>query len=138
VFHDVPADANGFAVPRIALLGPLRTVLIPRRPLNLVDLTGWAHKRLKLPGRALVECEPPEYPITAEWGQRFHQLAKGPDGLYWRSRQYDRSFAIMLFGDRVAATDLEIVLDDTIALWQGEGYDEVLAAAEAAGIAITT
>lgn len=136
VFHDVPAGRGGWAIPRVSLYARLRTVLIPQRELRLVDLTGWAHKALKLEGSALVDCEPPEYPMTALWAESFHDLPGALDGLYWRSRQYDRSFAFILFGDRVDQSDLRVVFDETIALWQGDGLDEVLAAAERANITI--
>lgn len=123
-------------VPRSSLYGSLRSILIPQRRLRLVDLTGWAHKRLRLEGRVLVEAGHAEYPITAAWGERFHDLPDGPDGLYWRSRQYDKSFAMILVGDRVRSADLVAILDETIPLWTGDGLDEVSAAAEVASITI--
>jgi hypothetical protein len=137
VFHDVPTNAP-WTIPRAALYGRLRAVLIPQRPLRLVDLTGWAHKTLRIDGRRLVDCDPAEYAITARWAQRFHAQERAADGLYWRSRQFDRSFAFMLFGDRVAETDLNPVYDETVALWQGEGLEEVRAAAELAEITIVS
>jgi hypothetical protein len=138
VFHDVPSGGDAWLIPRAALYGRLRTLLVPQRPLRLLDLTGWAHKGLQIDGRGLVDCEPSEYPTTAQWAERFHSCAEAPDGLYWRSRQYDKSFALMLFGDRVAESDLRPVLDETIPLWQGDGLDEVLAAAERANVTIIT
>lgn len=137
VFHDVPTGGASWTIPRASLYGLLRTVLIPQRELQLVDLTGWAHKALRISGRALVECEPADYPTTAEWAERFHALSERPDGLYWRSRQYDKSFAFILFGDRVLSSELNAVLDETVPLWQGDGLDDVLIAAERANIAIT-
>jgi hypothetical protein len=136
VFHDVPAGDERWSIPRTSLYARLRTVLIPQRTLQLVDLTGWAHKALKIEGRALVECSPDEYPVSALWAERFHDVAEASDGLYWRSRQYDKSFALMLFGDRVDSSELRVVFDETVGLWQGDGLDEVLAAAERANITI--
>jgi hypothetical protein len=136
VFHDVPAGDENWSMPRASLYARLRTVLIPQRALKLVDLTGWAHKALKIDGRALVECDPHDYPVTALWAERFHDVAEAPDGLYWRSRQYDKSFGLMLFGDRVNTSELRVVFDETVGLWQGDGLDEVLAAAERANITI--
>jgi hypothetical protein len=92
VFHDVPSGAGGWVVPRAALYPLLRTVIVPQRRLHLVDLTGWSHKALRLEGRALVDCGSSDYPATALWAERFHELPDSPDGLYWRSRQYDRCF----------------------------------------------
>lgn len=136
IFHDVPAGGAPWSIPRASLYAKLRAILIPQRDFRLVDLTGWAHKALKIEGRALVDCAPAEYPPTALWAERFHDLPEAPDGLYWRSRQYDRSFALLLFGDRVRIEELRVVYDETIALWQGEGLDDVRAAAERANITI--
>ncbi len=136
VFHDVPQGVRRWVIPRSSLYARVRAMLIPQRALQLVDLTGWAHKALRIPGRALVDCNPSEYPITASWAARFHRLPEYPDGLYWRSRQYDKSFALMLFGDRVSDQELNVILDETVGLWQGPGFDEVLAAAERAGVTI--
>ena len=136
VFHDVPGGGHAWSLPRASLYGRLRTVLVPQRQLRLLDLTGWAHKALKIDGRGLVDCGPSEYPTTAQWAERFHSAPEAPDGLYWRSRQFDGSFALILFGDRVAEADLRPVLDETVPLWQGDGLDEVLAAAERANVTI--
>jgi hypothetical protein len=87
IFHDAPAGAVAWDVPRASLYGQLRTVLIPRRPLDLVDLTGWAHKKLRIEGRQLVEVPPSKYPTTALWARRFHHDPTNPDGIYRRPRQ---------------------------------------------------
>lgn len=137
VFHDVPLGGGPWDIARASLYGQARTVLIPLRDLSLVDLTDWAHKALRSDGRALVDCEPAEYATTAQWGQRFHDLSTEPDGLYWRSRQFDRAFALILFGDRVGKNELHVVYDETIALWQGDGLREGLDAAERANVTIT-
>jgi RES domain len=137
VFHDLPTGPTPRVIPRAALLGWVRTVLVPKRALRLVDLTGWAHKALGLDSRGLIECDAAEYPTTALWAKRLHDTADAPDGLYWRSRQYDRACAVMLFGDRVAPGDLHVVLDETLPLWEGMGLVEVLSTAAAANITIT-
>ena len=124
--------------PRATLYGFVRTTLIPQRALRLVDLTGWAHKALRIDARGLIDCEPDEYPVTAEWAEKFHQQAPDADGLYWRSRQFDRAFAFILFGDRVSEEDLVPVYDETVGLWQGEGLDDVRAAAEIANVTIVS
>jgi len=136
IFHDVPVGGAGWVIPRASLYFKVRSILIPQRDLRLVDLTGWAHKALAVDGRALVECDPSDYPTTAMWAKRFHEADEATHGLYWRSRQFDKAVAVMLFGDRVREDELRVVYDETIGLWQGEGLDDVLAAAEHAGITI--
>jgi hypothetical protein len=136
VFHDVPANGGPWVMPRAKLYGYVRTTLIPLRELLLVDLAGWAHKRLRLDGRALIESGPADYAVTAEWARRFHDLTAAPDGLYWISRQFDGAQSVMLFGDRVDELDLEPVLDETLALWEGVGLEEVQVAAARADVTI--
>ena len=136
IFHDIPASGGPWHIPREALYGTASTTLIPLRQLRLVDLTGWAHKRLRLEGRALADAPPLDYPVTAEWCARFRSLDEEPDGLLWASRQFDRAVALILFGDRVGADDLHPVLDETVGLWQGLGLAVLEDAAARAGIVI--
>lgn len=136
IFHDVPTHGGPWHIPRETLFNQAYTTLIPRRNLELVDLTGWAHKRLRLNGRALAEAEPSEYAVTAEWAKAFHDLPEKPDGLLWVSRQFDRSLAVILFADRVSKADLHAVLDETVGLWQGLGLSVVLDAAARIGVVI--
>lgn len=136
VFREAPHDRGPWTVNRSSLLGRLRTMLVPLRDLTLADLTGWGHASLRLEGHVLTECDASAYPATTPWGQWFHDLPLKLDGLYWRSRRYDGGHVLMLFGDRVKQHELHVVIDETIALWEGVGLDDVLAVARAAKIVI--
>jgi hypothetical protein len=129
-------DAATGSLSRRQLLGRMRALLVPLRPLELVDLTGWAHTRLRLPEGTLTGCGA-DYPATATWAQRFYDDSAAVDGLYWRSQRFDRAHALMLFGDRVRPRDLHVVLDETVPLWEGVGFEDMQGIAQAAGIAIT-
>jgi hypothetical protein len=138
VFHDVPVDDGTEWVIPASLLSVLRHAeLVPRRELSLVALTGWAFKRLRLRGRALVECGPEDYPQTATWAEAFYDLPSEPDGLLWRSRQFDDAHAVMLFGDRAGPTVLDPVAGSVGELGRGVGLHEVRVVAEHAGAVIT-
>jgi hypothetical protein len=84
----------------------------------------------------LADAPPADYPVTAQWCDRFHSIDEQPDGLLWMSRQFDRAVALVLFADRVAVDDLHPVLDETIGLWQGLGLSVLEDAAARAGIVI--
>src|SRR5262249_27382848 len=126
VFHDVPVRGEGRRVLRRALVPMVRSPLTPIRSLQLVELHGAGLRRLRATHGELIESRSRQYPRTAAWGQALHDLADH-DGLIWRSRQFNDSFALMLWGDRVSRfDDLEVDLDDApLPFYAGAGFDEV-------------
>jgi hypothetical protein len=46
------------------------------------------------------------YGQTVLWAAAVHESFPHLDGLVWTSRQHDRDFAGVLFGDRVSETDV--------------------------------
>ena len=93
------------------------------KELRLAHLCGDALSRLGLTRAALLEPGPAFYSRTVRWAQAIHAAYPSLDGLAWVSRQHDASVCLMLFGDRVAAGDLQVL--STIRL------------ADAAGAALT-
>ena len=73
-----------------------------------------------------------QYPRTAAWGQALYNHADF-DGLIWRSRQFNDSFALMLWGDRV---DRFADLEAPLPLYAGAGFDEVQQLADDFGITV--
>jgi hypothetical protein len=71
------------------------------RELKLVDLTSEGLHRLKLTKQELIDSPARDYPATALWAQALHQEFDDVDGLLWMSRQHDRDYALLLFGDRL-------------------------------------
>jgi hypothetical protein len=137
VFHDVPVRGKGRRVLRRALVPMVRSTLTPIRSLQLVELHGAGLRRLRVTHGELIESSSRQYPPTAAWGQALHDLADH-DGLIWRSRQFNDSFALMLWGDRVSRfDDLEVDLDDApLPLYAGAGFDEVQQLADDCGITV--
>lgn len=137
VFHDVPVRGKGRRIQRKALVQMIRATLIPTRDLQLVQLHGAGLDRLGATHAELIESSARQYPRTAAWGQAIYDQGNY-DGLVWRSRQFNDSYALMLWGDRVDRfTDLQ--LDTTTAplsLWAGAGFDEVQQLANARRITV--
>jgi hypothetical protein len=137
VFHDVPIHGVK-RVPHAKLVHRLVVVLAATRTLTLVDLTSEGLRRLELESHELTTCGPRTYPDTAAWARALHAHAEHIDGLLWVSRQHNTSIALVLFGDRVAADDLEVAADEVpLTLGIGRGLDLVAAAAARVGITIT-
>ena len=137
VFHDVPVDA----VDKRIRLGRFDTTLLstiaPKRELALVSLHGHGFHRVHASRTKLIESEADCYAQLAAWGQALHDCATKPDGVMWRSRQYDDACAVLLFGDRVRRTDV-VVVEPSLPLALGRGLEIVEELAERAGITLVS
>ena len=135
IFHNVPLRGPLRSIRRSVLRPMQISVLAPRRELRLVQLHGFGLRRLGLSRADLIETEVRHYSQTASWAAAFHARSKEVDGLVWVSRLHDTAFALVLFGDRVARADLEVV-EPPMPIFLGEGFSRVEDAAEKADITI--
>jgi RES domain len=126
VFHDVPVRGRGRRIQRKALLPMMRSTVIPTRDLRLFQLHGAGLRRLRVTHSELIESSARQYDRTAAWGQALYDHADD-DGLVWRSRQFNDSYAVMLWGGRVDRfKDLEVDEESVpLPLYAGAGFDEV-------------
>jgi hypothetical protein len=79
------------------------------RDLRLAHLSGDALSRLGLTRALLLEPGPAFYGDTVRWAQAIHAAYPELQGLAWVSRQHDATTCFMLFGDRVASGDLQVI-----------------------------
>jgi hypothetical protein len=137
VFHDVPVRGPGRRVQRKSLITLMRSTFIAKRDLRLVQLHGAGLTRLGVTHGELIESSSIQYRDTAVWAQALHDHADY-DGLVWRSRQFNDSYAVMLWGDRVDRfTDLEADPTTTsLPLFAGAGFEEVQQLADDCGITV--
>jgi hypothetical protein len=106
IFHDVPLTASNKTVgaDNIKPLG--HSIVEPLRDLTLVplfvpDLARWNVSRAEL-----IDTEADRYHVTAQWALAIHQSRADVDGLIWTSKRGDPDLSLILFGDRLAETDL--------------------------------
>jgi hypothetical protein len=137
VFHEVPVRGPSRRILRSQVDGWVWSEVAPTRELSLVALHGTGLRRIQVTRAELIECDAADYADTVPWSVALYDSASAPDGLCWRSRQHDDSFALMLFGSRVSESDLVVVRDaESLAL--RPGGDMVFEFAEAADITIVT
>lgn len=138
VFHDVPIRGPDRRILRKALVPMVMSTITPVRDLRLVELHGAGLGRLGVTHGELIETGASQYPRTALWGQALYQHADRFDGLIWRSRQFNDSFALMLWGDRVGrfANLQPHPSTPPVPLYAGAGFEKVRELAEAVGITI--
>jgi hypothetical protein len=135
VFRAVPFAAEIRRVRRSRLVPVLLASLACRRTLRLAALHGNGLRRVGATRAQLIETGPDQYPALASWGQALHDSPAGVDGIVWRSRHYDDSYVFVLFADRVARRDLELV-EPPLPLALGRGLERVMELAEQAGITL--
>ena len=83
--------------------------IAPRRDLHLAALFTPGLKPWGLRRTDLVDTPKSTYSQTAEWAQAIHRTHRDIHGLIWTSRQCDPERCVILFGDRIAETDFEVL-----------------------------
>lgn len=131
IFRDV---RSGGVLFRSRLAGLGLAEVRPKRDLHLIELHGHGLKRLNLHPHELTSTDPTEYVSTVAWAKALHDASKEADGLVWMSHQFNTQRAVMLFGDRVAESDLHG--SSPLPLSFGAGLDTVERCANEAGIVI--
>lgn len=114
VFHEIQHDAANKTVAKAKIEPLMLSSLRLRRDLSLAslfqpDLNGWKIERSQL-----IDTFARAYGKTVKWALAIH-AAHDVDGLIWTSRRCDPATALILFGDRVAPNDLEVLTSTRIA-----------------------
>jgi len=137
VFHDVPFTTGLKTVDKARLANKLYSQVVPSRALTLIDLRSTALRRLGIRRNDLIDTEKDQYPGTRVWAEAIHAACPTADGLCWTSRQDDSALAIMLFGLRVATTDLQASGSVNI-ISDGPTYSNLLNLAERIGVRVVS
>jgi RES domain len=135
VFRPVPIGTAVRQVGRARLVPLMISTLASSRTLRLASLHGNGLRRVGATRAQLIDSEADQYPDLTAWGQALHDCPAKPDGIVWRSRHYDDSYAFMLFGDRVRRHQLQVV-EPPLPLAVGRGLERVMELAEQADITI--
>lgn len=136
VFHDVPFAAGFKTYDKGKLAGQQHALLHCSHDLLLVDLGSKALRKLGVARKALIDTEKDQYPLTRQWAEAIHRQRADVQGLCWTSRQDDSARALMLFGDRVAASSLVGQGQARSLLQDSAAYLQVLQLAEQIGVLI--
>ena len=105
IFHDI--DPSAFKSVYWSSIEPLvYSTLILARDVALASLFTADLLRYGVERNQLIDTPKSTYPQTRAWSPVIHEAASKPEGMIWVSKRYDQERAMMLFGSRVAATDL--------------------------------
>jgi hypothetical protein len=134
-FHDVPVRAARPLLRLSAVTPHVVSMLAAGRALRLASLHGHGLRRVRATRAQLIDSEADQYEALAAWGQALHDCPAQPDGIVWRSRHSDDSYALVLFADRVSRRELEVV-EPPLPLAVGRGLERLQELAERAGITL--
>jgi hypothetical protein len=107
ILHDAVPDSH---LPRASWIRKVLTPLRTTREFRVVQFHSEGLRRSDIRARDLTDTDSDQYPFTVEWALAAHTA--GAEGVVWMSRQLNSVRAYCLFGDRVAAGDLEPVSGD--------------------------
>lgn len=102
LLHDVPLAGGKLAA--AGYRGRREATLALGRDVRLAKLMGAGLRRLHVAPQHLTATEGDVYHRTVLWAQAAH--AAGFDGVVWMSARENTAEAYVLFGDRIAETDL--------------------------------
>lgn len=102
LLHDVPLEGGRLGQARYR--GRRESTLVLKRDVQLAMLMGHGLRRLGVAQQNLTATDGDVYDRTVLWAQAAH--AAGFEGLAWMSARENTAQAYVLFGDRVAETDL--------------------------------
>lgn len=107
ILHDVPLA--GGAVTAAQVDQRLVSAVSVRRDLRLAQLHSAGLRRLGLRAQQITDTGPDQYPHTVGWAAAIHARYVDVDGLIWTSNRWNSDPALVLFGDRVAGSDIRTV-----------------------------
>jgi len=108
VFHDVPMSAVVKTVREQRVLDSAHSTLTLAAPLRLVKLYAPDLRRWQLSRADLIDTPAADYLQTAPWAKAIHGARTDAQGLVWTSRRFDPARAVVLFGDRIATSALQV------------------------------
>jgi RES domain len=106
VFRELAPRPNSRHVKEPDLSGKSYTTVTLARNLQLAPFFTPNLNMLGETRLSMIETDATTYGQTVLWAAAVHASFPKIDGVIWTSRQHDRDFACVLFGGRVAATDL--------------------------------
>lgn len=106
VFRDVPYRTGFKHVDAKRLEAKVCSTIQFQADFQLLDMSKVALRGLGIPPRQLIDTTKAHYPATRGWAEKVYAAHPHVQGFLWSSRQDDRALAVVLFGNRVKASDL--------------------------------
>ena len=136
IFHDLPEYTEGVAYDKGNLRGLAHSVIAPKADLTLVDLNPKTMKKMGVNRSQLLDSAADQYIFTQEYATAIHEAHPAAQGLTWSSKQHGDS-ALMLFGDRISAQQLDVVIESEVIIDSNAVMDVIEDEADQLGVVLT-
>ncbi|MGO4806896.1 RES family NAD+ phosphorylase [Arthrobacter sp. 2MCAF15] len=120
LLHDIPVGVPA-PMPRSLYADTVLAGLELKRPLQIAEFFGLGLRYVGVEANQLSDTSMDNYPQTRKWAHAAHAI--GLDGIGWMSKRDNSARAYMLFGDRVAENDLEVVPGSGLAFASQDGFN---------------
>lgn len=110
VLHDLPTPCEYAPVELSVLHALSRSQISPEEDLRLVDLNPRFMKKQGITQADLLGSAADSYTETHQWAEKIYADNPEAQGMQWASKQHGDK-ALMLFGDRVNAKNLKVIVD---------------------------
>lgn len=120
LLHDIPVGVLA-TMPRSIYGDTVMAGLKLKRPLRIAEFFGLGLRHLGVEATQLSDTPMDNYPQTRKWAYAAYNA--GLDGIGWMSKRDNSARAYMLFGDRVAEDDLEIVPGSGLSFASEDGFN---------------
>lgn len=135
VLHDLPTPCEGAPVELSALDKLARSQIASGEDLQLVDLNPRFMKKHGITQAELLGSSADNYTETHQWAEKVHADNPEAHGMQWASKQHGDK-AVMLFGDRINAKKLKVIIDAEPAAASKAVNDELTALADEMGLVL--
>ncbi|WP_417657116.1 RES family NAD+ phosphorylase [Pseudidiomarina aestuarii] len=109
VFHDLPESTFGTTFNVKDFNGRSYSVIAAQNDLSLASVSDTGARHLGISEHDLIHSSAAHYSYTRQWAEAIHHQHPDIQGMIWTSKQNSSDRAIMLYGDRVDASDLYVV-----------------------------
>lgn len=107
LLHDIPVSGGALEPPQYQ--DKVMALIRPTRDLKLASFMGTGLRRLKATHDQISSTDALGYSATVLWAKAAHEA--GLDGAIWMSNRCNADRAVVLFGDRVAESELDQASD---------------------------
>jgi hypothetical protein len=113
LLHDLPLVpcAHPFVLSTARVAQYQYSVLRAARELRLIDFTRLGGDRVRIPNELISWCRREDYPTSRAAARLLHTKYVSAQGIRWTSRRYPPADCVVLFGDRIADSTDELVVE---------------------------
>lgn len=135
IFHDLPSSSVGTPYDLSKLEGLSHSAVKPCQDLHLVNLDPKTLRKMGVKRADILDSSADQYVFTREYSVAIHQAYPAAQGMQSSSKQHGGT-VLMLFGDRVKSSHLEVDIESERVLESDAVMDVIEEEADQLGVVL--